>query len=102
MTLMMFYAANAGYKRSLRLWKDGQFEKEGKVDVQLACVKGGAKVRRGAGRTKSAAPSERLAENVCRMAASVAARMDIRQEAPRCTATWINGLTFVAAFWSKV
>ena len=65
-------------------------------------VKGGAKVRRVAGRTKSAAPSERLAENVCRMAASVAARMDIRQEAPRCTATWINGLTFVAAFWSKV
>jgi primase-polymerase (primpol)-like protein len=69
--------------------------------AEFSVVKGGAKLRRVAGRSNSAAPSARLSENVCRTAASVAAGMDIGQEAPRCTATWINGLTFVAGFWSR-
>ena len=64
-------------------------------------VKGGAKVRRVAGRSKSAAPQRGLAENGGCTAASVAAGADIGQEALECTATWINGLQFGAVFWFR-
>ena len=68
---------------------------------EIDLVKGGAKVRRGAGRSKSAAPQRGLAENGGCTAASVAAGADIGQEALECTATWINGLQFGAVFWFR-
>ena len=69
--------------------------------IGAAVVKGGAKVRRVAGRSKSAAPQRGLAENGGCTAASVAAGADIGQEALECTATWINGLQFGAVFWFR-
>lgn len=64
-------------------------------------VKGGAKVRRVAGRSKSAAPQRGLAENGGCTAASVAAGAVIGQEALECTATWTSGLRFGDGFWLR-
>ena len=64
-------------------------------------VNGGTKVRRLAGRRESAAPLERSSENVGLASATVAAGIDMRQEAQECTATWTSGLRYTAGFWWK-